>query len=238
MKCRNFLILAAGSGQRMLPFTIENPKCFAIYRNTTILERLIDQIYSISPMARIFINTSHLAEKIMERILEYPLSKRPIIIYEKKPVGTAVTVKRLVESIKEDVFVIHGDLLVESKGIVDFMNKVESEYRSSISYHLRDGTKARSVLEISESNLVSEIIEGKSFFSDANLIVKVNSSVYFFRYLDLISFKPTLGYSISPSLLDYLIKSNLLLGYEWQGNRYSLETVQDIDFVNQIDFSI
>ncbi len=42
------LLLAAGTGSRLYPITKSSPKCLTLVNNKSILERLLNNLYSVS----------------------------------------------------------------------------------------------------------------------------------------------------------------------------------------------
>ena len=92
MKIDSILILAAGRGERLKPYTNNLPKSLLPLQDTNILRNLIMQLNKYFTGIRIYINTSYLAEKIVNEVTTFPISMRPLIIWEQIPLGPAFTV--------------------------------------------------------------------------------------------------------------------------------------------------
>lgn len=67
MKTAHAIILVAGEGRRLLPFTLNNPKCFAEINDMTILENALIQ-FSRHGVQKAIIVVGHLKENVINRI--------------------------------------------------------------------------------------------------------------------------------------------------------------------------
>lgn len=67
MKTEHAIILVAGEGKRLLPFTLDNPKCFAEVSGTTILENALHK-FARHGVRRATIVVGHLKEKVIDLI--------------------------------------------------------------------------------------------------------------------------------------------------------------------------
>ena len=67
MKTFHAVILAAGEGKRLLPFTLTNPKTFAVVAGTTILENAIER-FAEHGVKEITIVVGHFADMIVGHI--------------------------------------------------------------------------------------------------------------------------------------------------------------------------
>ena len=109
MKIDSILILAAGKGTRLRPYTDNLPKSLLPLGETNILRNLILQSKKYFEEAKIYVNASYLAEKIIDEIVNLPLEIRPQIIWEQIPLGPAFTVTNHCNENKGNVLVLHGD---------------------------------------------------------------------------------------------------------------------------------
>ena len=73
MKIDSILILAAGKGTRLRPYTADLPKSLLPLGETNILRNLILQSNKYFEEATIYVNASYLAEKIIGEIASLPL---------------------------------------------------------------------------------------------------------------------------------------------------------------------
>jgi choline kinase len=119
MKANRAIILAAGEGRRLLPFTSTNPKCFAEVSGTTILENALNR-FAEHGVDRVSIAVGHLKENIVRRIgaryrgmmIEYVVNSE---------YNATNSMFSLLLSLKENegpVWVLEGDVFFES-GILD-----------------------------------------------------------------------------------------------------------------------
>ena len=109
MRIDSILILAAGKGTRLKPFTDHLPKSLLPLGNTNILRNLIEQSEEYFTGVKIYVNASYLAEKIIEEINNFSITIRPYIIWEQYPLGPAFTVTNHCNETNGNVLVIHGD---------------------------------------------------------------------------------------------------------------------------------
>ena len=65
------VILAAGSGTRLRPLTLESPKCLLDVGGKTILSRQLERI-AAAGMERVVIVTGHLADRVEEHLHRFP----------------------------------------------------------------------------------------------------------------------------------------------------------------------
>jgi NDP-sugar pyrophosphorylase family protein len=84
VKIDSVLILAAGIGSRLKPYTNDLPKTLLPLGDTNILRNLIEQSVKFFAGARVYVNASYLAEKIIWETTDFPVTLRPYIIWEKK----------------------------------------------------------------------------------------------------------------------------------------------------------
>lgn len=116
------LLLAAGTGSRLLPLTHESPKCLTLVNETSILARLIDNL-SLQGIKKLVVVTGHLNTAIEDYLgkkhknidIEYihsPLYKTTNNIYSLWMVRKAM---------KEPFILIESDLVFESSLLNDMM---------------------------------------------------------------------------------------------------------------------
>lgn len=232
MKISSILILAAGKGTRLKPYTNNCPKSLLPLGATNILRNLIMQSQNYFPEAEIFINTSYLAEKIIEEISNFPLKSRPHVIWEKKLLGPAVTVTNHCNSTDGNVLVLHGDTffsdLTYSKLAYSISNKIDDvslllchkkEKQYARSRILQEGGVIKSISEttidisVKESQLRQDSEEVWS--SSGALVVKGKS---------LLSFKAEIAASLSPSLINFIARNQRLYLEECADARISIDS--------------
>jgi aminoglycoside/choline kinase family phosphotransferase/choline kinase len=115
------MILAAGMGTRLLPFTLSLPKPLFPISGRPVLEHIIDHIYRAG-FESIIINTHHLYQQIENfiRLLKHPI---PIEIrYEPKIRGTGGGIKNISDWMDEDpLLIVNGDIVfnIDLKSVYD-----------------------------------------------------------------------------------------------------------------------
>ena len=120
------LILAAGFGKRLEPFSKNLPKVlFPIAKERPIIDIIINQLIKAG-FESIAINTHHLSSKI-ETFIKKQKYRVPVhIYYEKKPLETAGGIKNLADFWNDEPFlVINGDILtnIDLKKLYEFHKK-------------------------------------------------------------------------------------------------------------------
>ena len=91
MGSTNALLLAAGMGTRLRPFTLTTPKCLAPIGGKPIIENWIDELGKTS-CDTVRINTHYLANMVENHIGQLKNSKLKIeLVYEPELLGTAGT---------------------------------------------------------------------------------------------------------------------------------------------------
>jgi len=231
MKIDSILILAAGKGTRLKPYTNDLPKSLLPLKETNILRNLIEQSEKYLPGARIYINASYLAEKIINDVTNYPLGKRPFIIWEQDPLGPALTVTNHCNETRENVLVIHGDNFFSDLTFSEFVNGINQKIQdtSILLCHQRSKEDARSIV-IEKSGIIQSISEKTSTeltnnFGENNKseLVWSSSGAIVIRRNSLINFIPEKRIALSPSLINYIANKNDLHLEKCAGTRISID---------------
>jgi len=223
------LILAAGVGSRLRPFTELIPKPLLPLGRTSILERLLSQLKVSFIDEEVFVNCSYLGELITEFISTQPILNRPKIIWEPEPLGTAVTTLNLFKSNpSQGLLVIHGDLVLGDDALRVISNLVKTEPESFIMVHERPLNRARSIVSVENSIVIG--IEEVGIGHDKALSglknVLVNSGVLFFAPESLNNISvPKKGTEISPYLIHELSKDRNLGFNLWKWERVAVDSV-------------
>jgi len=89
-------LLAAGLGTRLRPITEEIPKCLVPINGKPLLEYWLESIFS-SGIKECLINTHYLSEKVADYIATSKYKKNITVVYEKKLIGTAGSLKKNIE---------------------------------------------------------------------------------------------------------------------------------------------
>lgn len=214
MKIDSILILAAGRGTRLKPHTDYLPKSLLPLENTNILRRLIGQCEKFFPRVKIYINTSYLAERIIEEVANCPLVRRPHILWEKNPLGPSLTVTNHCNKTNGNVLVLHGDVLFSDLAFSEVANSVNQKMPdvSILLCHQRSLQNARSIIN-EKNGLVQSILEvfnsdtkNKFLEGDQNKLIWSSSGAMVVKSKSLANFDPERGASLSPYLINYIAR--------------------------------
>jgi L-glutamine-phosphate cytidylyltransferase len=111
MKTRHAIILAAGEGKRLLPFTEHFPKCFAEVGGVTILENALQQFgtYGIESVS---IVAGHLKEVIIQKIgnTYHDIKISYIHNDDYKTTNSMYSLYLALQGVKEPTWVLEGDV--------------------------------------------------------------------------------------------------------------------------------
>jgi len=233
MKIDSILILAAGRGTRLKPYTDNIPKSLLPLGNTNILRRLIEQSKMYFSGVEVYVNASYLAEKIINEITICPIVSRPHIIWEQNPLGPAFTVANHCNETSSNVLVLHGDIFFSDQSFSEFSKSIiqRKQDGSILLCHQRSNQNARSIIvqeggivqSISEINVSSLINNNKKV---TNELVWSNSGVIVVKRNSLLSFRPKIGESISPSLINYIANNGDLYLEKCKGTRIAIDNEQ------------
>jgi len=103
------LLLAAGLGSRLGPITTNLPKSLVMIKNRPIIDYLICKLINLN-INHIYINTYYKKELIINYIANAQYPVEISIIQEEKLLGTAGTLKNLIDKINvQDFLVMHAD---------------------------------------------------------------------------------------------------------------------------------
>ena len=231
MKINSILILAAGRGTRLKPYTDYLPKSLLPLENTNILRRLIGQSEKFFSGVKIYINTSYLAEKIIEEVANCPLVRRPHILWEKNPLGPSLTVTNHCNKTNGNVLVLHGDTLFSDLAFSEVANSINQKISdvSILLCHQRSLQNARSVIteknglvqsisEVSISDSKKNVLEG-----DQNKLIWSSSGAMVVKSKSLSNFDPEKGVSLSPYLINYIARREDLYLEKCTGTRISID---------------
>ena len=231
MKIDSILILAAGKGTRLRPYTADLPKSLLPLGETNILRNLILQSNKYFEEATIYVNASYLAEKIIGEIASLPLEIRPRIIWEPIPLGPAFTVTNHCNETRGNVLVLHGDNFFTDLTYSEFAKSINQNYQnvSILLCHQRAKQSARSQVII-KNGIVQSISESSS--SDLNVaqvgnhdsaLVWSSSGAIVIKEQSLVNFIPERGASLSPNLINYIASEQELFLEKCLGTRVSID---------------
>ncbi len=120
------VIMAGGEGKRLLPHTAILPKPLIPYNGKSMTEHIINRFENYG--FKKFILTVQYKSKLMEAYFSNMFKKKISFIIEKKPLGTAGSLKKLQKKI-ESFFVINCDTLINCDyiSLLNFHNENKND---------------------------------------------------------------------------------------------------------------
>lgn len=129
------LVLAAGLGTRLRPYTYITPKPLFTVAGVTMLDRLIAQLEDAG-CDQIMVNTHHLSEKITGHIRKSSYRARVMTVHEPKILDTGGALKNL-ESFWTDspFFVVNSDIYTDFDFSLLYMEHMRSGAAATLLMH-------------------------------------------------------------------------------------------------------
>jgi glucose-1-phosphate thymidylyltransferase len=147
------VILAAGEGKRLRPFTERMPKVMLPVANKPILEHVLDAIKNTG-IEEIILVVGYKKEVIMDYFKDYKEIKITYITQDKQ-LGTAHALLQAKNNIKESFIVLAGDNIIDNKSIHKLIQD-KSEYSILIKEHNQPSKYG--VVSI-ENNFLKQLVE-------------------------------------------------------------------------------
>ncbi len=130
MKIDTALVLCAGLGKRLNPLTLKRPKPLLELKNITMLENCINMIIKIG-IKKIFLNTFHLSEQIIEFIKNKNFPADIKIIKDGKEIlDTGGGIMNMIRYSQDDNFIIFNPDTLWHEGYCAEINKMQNLYFS------------------------------------------------------------------------------------------------------------
>lgn len=139
------IILAAGKGTRLLPFTLNKPKPLLILNNQSILERIICQLQS-HKITDILVITGHKAEKIDS--LSKKLGFQTLYFPNFETTNSAATLAFASKFLVGDTLLINGDSYIKNGVFLESLTK----HSTLIAQHIDQTTALTWGFEIDANN--------------------------------------------------------------------------------------
>lgn len=184
MAFRQAVVLAAGEGERLRPFTASKPKVMIKIANKPILQYVVEALER-NGIRRILFVVGYKKEKIMDYFEDgKELSVEIDYVVQKHLLGTGDALKQAEGKTDDRFLVLSGDNVIEADTISDseLLNAGETETAILIKPQQQDVSKYGVVTV--ENGKVTDIIE-KPGEEISNL---VNTGIYAFHDLDIFEF--------------------------------------------------
>jgi len=148
------VILAAGEGQRLRPFTANKPKVMIKVGNRPILQYVVNALAEAG-VRELFMIVGYKKDRVMSHFgngsnfgveIEY--------VIQKQQLGTAHALKQVEKVIEGDFLVVSGDNIIDSKTVTTALNS-----SNSIVYKNIEESSKYGVLKLKEDGIVDRIIE-------------------------------------------------------------------------------
>ncbi|HNQ78326.1 MAG TPA: NDP-sugar synthase [Acidobacteriota bacterium] len=157
------VLLAAGYGERLRPITLDVPKPALHFLNRPLICRLLDSLADYG-VKRVFINTHHLPEQIVEAASSFRGKMELAFSHEPEILGTAGLFFDLKERLHGPFFVLNGDMFLEPQlGMLEERLLRGSEEAVLLLKKRRPGDSYTPV-SLDPEGMVSSIGEGEHFF--------------------------------------------------------------------------
>ena len=159
----NALLLSAGEGTRLIPLTLETPKCLLpLINDEPILKYWVDTLIEVG-IQNIFINAFHLKEQIINYVnsFEEDIKDRVSIYPEEflEPVGMVLS--NLKRVLGNPILIINSDTYIEKDEVIKFiqMAKIAPDFLICLGIEKRDNIKGKGLVCLDKAGRVTDFIE-------------------------------------------------------------------------------
>jgi glucose-1-phosphate thymidylyltransferase len=153
MKPMKAVILAAGEGKRLRPFTETMPKVMLPVLNKPILEHVFDSLAKTGIDEAIVV-VGYKKEVIMDHFKDYTTFKI-VYVHQNRQLGTAHALLQAKSHLDDSFIVLAGDNLIDSKSIQNLYND-DNKYSILISEH---SLTSKYGVVFTEKGILKKIIE-------------------------------------------------------------------------------
>ncbi len=129
-KLKTAIIMCAGFGKRLKPFTNRVPKPLLKIDNKSLLENTVELLFKLN-VNKIFLNSHHLSQKIKKFVVEKKLSKKIKVFEEKKKIlNTGGGILNIIKSSRDkDYLILNPDTIWTKKHLTEII-KMKNLYFS------------------------------------------------------------------------------------------------------------
>lgn len=220
------LILAAGRGNRMRPFSDFIPKPLLPIKGKAVILHSLETLQA-SGFKKVVITVGYFREKVLDFVEKYkPAGLKVEYAYQKGLLGSADAIKVALDKINEDFLVLAGDTVFPLSGvkkIIKAFKSGESELVVGLKYvEEKDLREKSSTLVDSQGFLLKVIEKPKEGEELSNVSV---APIYFFRYevisdyLNKLKPNPAGVYELATALQSMIDDGKRIKGVFIQGTR-------------------
>ena len=225
-------LLASGLGTRLRPITEETPKCLVPINGKPLLEYWLENIFS-SGVKECLINTHYLSEKVKNYLLNSKYKNDVTIIYEKKLIGTAGSLKKNIDFFENSCgLLIYADSFTTQNlgNFIDDSFLMPKEcIMSMLTFECEDPSQA-GIVKLNNENVMLDFVEkplsSKNKLANAGIFLMKTEFINYIKYLN----KPIFDFSIDiiPKFKNkiFCIKTNDIF--------YDIGTLKNYNLVNSI----
>jgi len=163
------IILAAGFGSRLMPYTQDRPKCMVSLLGKTILDRQID-VMTACGIDHIGIVTGHCAEAVRHQKLESIFTNARYT--ETNMVESLICARDWLES-GDDIIISYGDIAYEERVLRGLLSSphdinvvVDREWKEAWSLRMDDPLTDAETMKISPSGTIAELGKKPRSYAD------------------------------------------------------------------------
>jgi mannose-1-phosphate guanylyltransferase len=195
------LLLAAGVGSRLMPFTATTPKCLIKINGRPLLDYWLELLFGAG-IERVLINTHYLSEQVDAHVRASGWAPKIDLVHEAELLGTGGTVLANREWFQCQPFVLaHADNLTDFDvaGLIDAHRKRPSGHLMTMLGFRTDDARSCGILELDERHTVVAFHE-KVEQPPGNL---ANGAVYVFEpeVIDVIAARGTPVVDLSTEII-------------------------------------
>ena len=241
------VILAAGMGRRLGELTQENTKCMVKVNGVPLIDRLLNQLSSISSLKRVIIVIGYNGDKLKQHIgekyndLKIEYIENPIYDKTNNIYSLSLANKELQE---DDTLLIESDLIIDESLLSTIINNPYPNLALVDKYETwMDGT----MVKLDEDHRIIEFVSKQNFrYNDVNQYFKTINIYKFSRdflcnqYVPFLNaYTQALGnneyYEQVLRIITYLDNCDLKALPIQQGQKwYEIDDIQDLDIAETL----
>jgi L-glutamine-phosphate cytidylyltransferase len=176
---RNVIVLAAGVGSRLRPFTDSNPKCCIDVAEQSLIRRIVDQFHRFDTSITVNVVVGFMADRVLDQLKD--CSGNINFIYnENFAITNNMESCRLALAevdFSAGAFIVNGDCIYDDRIISDFIAVNEATIAVDSSIYLEESMKVLIENEV-VSSISKEIKNGAGVYTSIDLYYLDATSLY------------------------------------------------------------